>query len=264
MRVSRTTALLLLGITSLSRSNSLIGQGAAGARSSGGVILGTVTDSGLRPVTDADISIVLSHVHVASDARGRFQIVDVPGGDYLLTVRRLGFRPIAAGVSVQMGDTVRPAFILEPTVAELPAVIVSERSASMRFREFEERRKSGMGEFFDQRGIEARNAVSTVDILRQAKGLRVVIDGTKTLAMSARQWTSCPMQVYVDGIPLAGAGSNQPFDLNLLPSPKEVMAVEVYSGSATVPQWLPMGPQSAKSGCGAILVWTRDGSVNQL
>jgi len=50
---------------------------------------------------------------------------------------------------------------------------------------------------------------------------------------------------------------------HLLPSPKEVMAIEVYSGPASVPQWLPIGPQAGKSSCGAILVWTRDGSLNQ-
>jgi hypothetical protein len=176
--------------------------------------------------------------------------------------RRLGFRPTATGVSVSPGDTARPAIMLEPSAAELPAVTIVEHKASSRLREFDERRARGDGEFFTQAQIEARNVVSIVDILRQAKGLRVTTNGQTLIAMSARQWTNCPMQVYVDGVPLAGARPNAPFDLNLLPSPKEILGIEIYSGPASVPQWLPNGPVSSGHNCGVIVVWTRDGSSN--
>lgn len=71
------------------------------------------------------------------------------------------------------------------------------------------------------------------------------------------------MQIYVDGVPLTDAGphSNSPYDLTQLPSPKDIMGIEVYSGAATVPLWLPTGPEAGKLGCGAILVWTEDGST---
>jgi hypothetical protein len=165
-------------------------------------------------------------------------------------------------VSVSPGDTARPAIMLEPSAAELPAVTIVEHKASSRLREFDERRARGDGEFFTQAQIEARNVVSIVDILRQAKGLRVTTNGQTLIAMSARQWTNCPMQVYVDGVPLAGARPNAPFDLNLLPSPKEILGIEIYSGPASVPQWLPNGPVSSGHNCGVIVVWTRDGSSN--
>jgi hypothetical protein len=228
-----------------------------------GFIRGVVTDSGLHPLEGVDISIVLSTSHVATDASGRFQISAVPAGDYLLMARRLGFRPIATGVNVSPGDTARPAIMLEASAAELPTVTIVEHKASSRLREFDERRARGDGEFFTQAQIETRNVVSIVDIIRQAKGVRVVIVGGKPLAMSARQGTGCPMQVYVDGVPLAGAGPpNTPFDLNLLPSPKEIMGIEIYSGPSSVPQWLPNGPVSSGHRCGVIVVWTRDGSSN--
>ena len=70
------------------------------------------------------------------------------------------------------------------------------------------------------------------------------------------------MQVYVDGVALAGSRPDVPFDLNLLPSPKEIMGIEIYSGPASVPQWLPNGPVSSGHNCGVIVVWTRDGSSN--
>jgi Carboxypeptidase regulatory-like domain/TonB-dependent Receptor Plug Domain len=244
----------------------VIAAGSAGGQSERtspptlGFIRGVVTDSGLRPIEGVDVSILLSSIHVATDASGHFQISKVPTGDYLLTARRLGFRPIATGVNVSPGDTARPAILLEPSPTELPAVTIVEHKASTRLREFDERRARGDGEFFTQAQIEARNVVSMFDILRQAKGVRLIPAGPGWFAMSARQWTTCPMQVYVDGVPLAGSRPNVPFDLNLLPSPKEIMGVEVYSGPASVPQWLPNGPVSSGHNCGVILVWTRDGS----
>ena len=47
-----------------------------------------------------------------------------------------------------------------------------------------------------------------------------------------------------------------PFDLNLLPSSKDLAGIEVYAGAATAP------PQFASNGlgasCGVVLIWTRD------
>ena len=72
--------------------------------------------------------------------------------------------------------------------------------------------------------------------------------------MSRREgggFASCPMAVVIDGFQMPS-----PYDLEELPSPKEIMGIEVYSGNATIPvqfaRW--------NSGCGLILVWTRDGS----
>jgi hypothetical protein len=235
------------------------GQGERTRPPAFGLIRGVVTDSGLHPIEGADVSIVLSNIHVATDARGRFEISIVPAGGYLLMARGLGFRPIATGVSVSPGDTARPAIMLEPSAAELPAVTIVEHKASDRLREFDERRARGNGEFFTQAQIEARNVVSIVDMLYQAKGIRI-IKGGGLIATSARQGTYCPMQVYLDGVALAGSGPDRPFDLTLLPSPKEIMGIEIYSGPSSVPQWLPNGPVSSGHRCGVIVVWTRDGS----
>ena len=61
---------------------------------------------------------------------------------------------------------------------------------------------------------------------------------------------ACPMQVYLDQVALP-----TPFNLDLLPSPKEIAGIEVYAGAATIP------PQfnGFNRGCGVIIVWTRDG-----
>jgi Carboxypeptidase regulatory-like domain/TonB-dependent Receptor Plug Domain len=234
------------------------GQARAEGRLAGGVILGTATDSSLRPVGDVDVTIVRPAAHLLSDTDGRFIFTNVPTGEILIALRKIGYRPILAGVMVPAGDTLRLAFIMETSPVTLAAVVVTERAISSRLRDFEERRRNGAGQFFNQSEIEARNVFSTSDLLRQVKGVSIVTVREKLLASSGRQLNPCPMQIYVDGIGMSSHSG--PFDLNDLPSPKETMAIEVYSGPASVPLWLPLGPTNGKQQCGVVLIWTRDGS----
>lgn len=225
-----------------------------------GAIVGVVTDSALRAIPAAEVAIMFSKVHVATDASGQFRILAVPDGNYLLSIRRVAMEPVAISVTVRQ-DTARLAVTLQPRAQTLDPVTTTAPAGSARMRDFTERMQKGVGEFFDQSMIEQRNAVAAVDIIRQAHAVRVTRRGNALSAMSARQTTACPMQVYVDGVPLVGAGTSTdtPFDLDQLPSPKEIMGIEIYAGDATTPIWLPKGPPSGRLGCGAILVWTRDG-----
>lgn len=145
---------------------------------------------------------------------------------------------------------------------QLAPMTTSARHVSPRLRGFEERMRLGRGEFFDQRTIERHNFVATSDLLRLARAIKLEYSGGALHALSARQTTRCPMQVYLDGVPLAGVGSrpDAQFDITQLPSPKDVMGIEVYAGDATTPIWLPKGPPGGRMGCGVVLVWTRDGS----
>ena len=112
----------------------------------------------------------------------------------------------------------------------------------------------------DQAEIESKNAVFATELIR--KFLSVTVSPTHSsaiteyYALSTREGGNpevgaCPMQVYLDQIPLP-----TPFNLDLLPSPKQIAGIEVYSGSSTIP------PQFAgyNRGCGVILVWTRAGT----
>jgi hypothetical protein len=224
-----------------------------------GTILGVVADSSLRPVAGADVSLAGSSVRVATDSLGRFRVVNVPPGRFLMIARSIGYRPATSPVDIASDDTLRLAFTLEPATAhELATVVVTERSLSAKLQEFEQRRKLGFGEFFTQADIEKINGLHVGDIVRRAKSVRLSPDGTK--AMSAREPGNnlrppCPMAIYLDGIPLG----SEP--LHYLASPKNIAAIEIYGGAATLPVRLPRGPLGTNVGCGAILIWTRDGST---
>jgi hypothetical protein len=222
-----------------------------------GAILGTVTDTGLAPIAGAEIEFVGSVIQVKTDAAGRFLVTSLPPGSYILTVRRVAFQPSVNVAEVRPGDTLRLALVLPPSATELTPVVVSEHTASFRLREFEARRARGVGEFFTQQQIEDRHVAGVIDLLRQSKTIWLKPVGPAIHANSRRNLVyECPMQIYIDGMPL-GAGET---DVLKLPSPKELMGIEIYAGDATTPIWLPFARDSARRGCGVIMLWTRDGS----
>ena len=111
-----------------------------------------------------------------------------------------------------------------------------------------------------QEEIEAKNTVYSTELLRRFSSINVSPDRgsviTQWYAISRREGANpmvgaCPMAVFLDQIPLP-----TPFNLDLLPPPKDLAGIEVYPGASTIP------PQFAgfNRGCGVILVWTKDGS----
>jgi hypothetical protein len=221
-----------------------------------GVILGAVTDTTLRPIDGADASIVLTGIRVTASADGRFRITSIPAGKYLVAIRRVGYRAIATPISVEANDTLRLAFTLEPLLTELGAVRITETNRSQKLLEFDKRRKTGMGTFFSEAEIRKINPLSVADVFRRAPSVRVM-----GFAQSSRVSSFCPMAIYIDGMPVQSSrGETVPVRLADLPPPSEFAGIEVYAGAATVPGWLSNPPRPHRIGCGAILLWTKDGS----
>lgn len=218
-----------------------------------GAILGTVHDTSLVAVVDANVEVIGAGAKVQTDARGRFLINDVPPGEFLFYVRKLGFKPVTNLVHVEPGDTIRLAFTVEPTITSLNTATVTEVSASPKMREFAERRRAGFGQFMDQAEMEKLNFPYMPDYLRTFKSVKLTPkqQGYGYAIVSARQ-NGCPMEVYVDGIPHG-------FDTEDLPSPKDIAGIEVYAGPATTPLWVPQaGRGGSRRWCGVVLLWTRD------
>ncbi len=225
-----------------------------------GTIDGAVTDTNLVPLRGAFVSILGSTLRVGTGPNGRFRIVNVPAGRHVLIVKRSGFRPASSVIDLAAADTLRVAYTLnDDPVATLGPVVVTETSPAARLSGFEARRKLGVGEFMTADEIEKRNSVYTTELMRKFLSVNVSPSRTSTLieyfALSTREGGNpnvgaCPMQVYLDQVPLP-----TPFNLDLLPSPRDLAGIEVYAGSSTVPAQFG----GANRGCGVILVWTKAG-----
>ncbi|MDB4873696.1 MAG: hypothetical protein JWM41_142 [Gemmatimonadetes bacterium] len=224
-----------------------------------GTIDGIVSDTNLVPIHAAFVSILSTKIRVGTGPNGRFRITNVPPGQYLVIVKRVGFSPTSGVVEVPKSDTLRLSYTLTPAVQTLGAVVVTEKALSTKMREFEARRRLGQGQFLGSEEIDKANTVFATELFRKFMSVNVSPSLTSSMpeyyALSQReggnpQLGACPMQVYLDQVPLP-----TPFNLDLLPSPKEIAAIEVYAGSSTIP------PQfnGYNRGCGVILVWTKDG-----
>lgn len=223
-----------------------------------GVIDGVVTDTLLRPLESADVSVIGVGARVVTSTNGRFRLLQVPPGQYLLVARRIGYAPVSGIIQVPAEDTVRLSYALVRSNNLLDTVKVRARRLSLRMAEFEMRRTQGVGQFITQEDIERRGSNLASDFLRNVRGIELLRNtGTMfgdMVAISRREGDAmqggCPMQVVLDGITLPSK-----FNLDLLPSPKQIAGIEVYSGPATVP---PQFGGNDKR-CGLIAVWTREG-----
>jgi hypothetical protein len=228
-----------------------------------GVIDGIVTDTMLVPLDAAEVSVVGVGARVVTSANGRFRILQVPPGQYLLVVRRIGYSPTSGIIDVPAVDTLKLSYTLTQSVYALDTIRVRERRVSLRMAEFETRRRQGLGQFVTQEEIEARGSQATHDFMRRFRGVQIstntteVFGGTQIYSRregggytSGGQQAYCPMQVMLDGIIMPSY-----FNLDFLPPPKQIAGIEAYTGPATIPA--QFGGVDRR--CGVVAVWTRDG-----
>jgi carboxypeptidase family protein len=225
-----------------------------------GVIDGIVTDTMLAPLAEASVTVLNSSVRVATGPSGRFRFFQVPAGQYLLIVRKIGYHPTSVVVEVPANDTVRLTYALESVVQSLDAVVVTEERRSFRMMQFEDRRNLGFGEFMTSDEIAKHNNVYATELIRLFKGIQVMPSpggggSYQQVAVSMRSpgaggAQNCRIAVIVDDVPMPTG-----FDLDWLPSPRNLAGIEVYAGPATI----PLQYKSLDRGCGVILIWTKDG-----
>jgi hypothetical protein len=231
-----------------------------------GTIDGFVGDTALAPLLSAEVKILSTNVRVNTGPSGRFRMTEVPVGQYVLIVRRAGYRPASALIQVGERDTLRLSYSLEREATSLAPAVVTARQVSLRMAEFDSRRRLGQGEFMTEEQIRQRNSVYTTELLRRFTTVNVSPSNTSThggmpdyYALSRRESGSimsnaqqgyCPMAVYVDNVQMP-----TPFNLDLLPSPRWLAGIEVYNGPASTPPRF----SGFDKGCGVILVWTKDG-----
>ncbi len=128
-----------------------------------GVVSGLVRDADGRPVAEARV-ITSGAEEVRTGVDGRFVLPRVPIGTREIEVLAIGAQPVATAADVTMRDTAFVSVELRKIV-ELPAVVVTARTARQRMlAEFEERKALGIGHFLDSTRIapffNLQNAIS--------------------------------------------------------------------------------------------------------
>jgi hypothetical protein len=238
----------------------------------------TVTSSD-RPVSGATVTLDESRHGGTSDSAGRYRIVGVPSGDYVLTIRRIGFESVSARISVGAGTELSADVDLSPSVpTQLAEVrVVTEFQPRGKLAAMEHRRSIQAGGTFIT-GVELDSAVAAGRSLpfvlaRKLHGAQFTMYGRTGGAllssgrgrMSGRELPpadpadpksprACWAQVYLDGMRIystINGGMTVP-DLREIPL-GSLAAVEYYAGDAQTP------PEFAGEGavCGTIAFWTK-------
>ena len=203
------------------------------------------------PLQDARVVLKGSGHGAFTDASGRFTIPDVPAGRDTVQVGLIGFAEQEVPLTLQPDRVTRVTLMLSETVLRVEdiSVEVEGREEIGKLSGFYDRMKRGIGHYITPEEIEDLHAQNTSDYLRGVPGVQV---GAYRMGRAdvriTRAKLDCRPVYYLDGILNR---SLHPDELNR----DDILAIEVYRGaSETPPQFSFTG-----SGCGTILIWTREG-----
>ncbi|MBL0939326.1 MAG: carboxypeptidase-like regulatory domain-containing protein [Gemmatimonadaceae bacterium] len=248
--------LLVLAIGVLPCARDLTAQGSA--------VIGRVLQEGNeRPVFDATVELLSLGQIVRSDSLGQFHFRSLKPGSYALQVRAVGYAPVTMQIRLAAQDTVDTDVLLAPTAQRLGTVRTDSSMPEVhrRFlREFDERRKLGMGgrfldaEFFkknDTREVRAilESTIPNIRIVRKA-GLDFLIG-----ARGAGWKKECFVQIVVNGFVQPEPGV-MPYDL-IGHFGQNVLAFEYHGVGSTPMQYNATGRDNQGVVCGTAIFWTR-------
>ncbi len=199
----------------------------------------------------ADVSVAIPGSSVRTDARGAFELFTADLDTVTITLRHIGFEPVDALLAARnrTWDTVMVQ--MDVSSQRLNAVKVAEtrtRSA-LGIRDFDERRKRGLGIFITREDIVERGAMRLSDLLRTKRGVVIVGRKVRFAAYIGSRTMLCQPDIWLDGSRSVAMEVDE-----LVPSTVEAM--ELYPYFSTVPvEFQRLGANTTP--CGTIVVWTR-------
>ncbi|HDQ44131.1 MAG TPA: TonB-dependent receptor [bacterium] len=219
----------------------------------GAVIEGRVLDAGTkRPLPSVNVVIVHSNVGAATDQNGYYRISNVPPGTVRLEATMIGYQRAHRVVSTEPGELLTADFVLESTVLEMGAVVVTGTATPHLTEDTPVRT-----EVIPRRLIERKQAINLADALEFHTGVQVEntcqncnASQVRILGMDGKY-----SQILIDGDPVMGSLTGV-YGLEQLPE-EMVDQIEIVKG----------GGSSLYGGgaiAGVINVITRRPLVNQV
>jgi hypothetical protein len=215
-------------------------------------VTGRVTDSKGQPLRDARIALQGGGDVTLSKANGDFALDSLPSGTQAIEVRKLGYSVTEVAVELAANSTATTSVKMSDAVPMLETMRVeAQADQALSQLGYLGRKQTGMGQFYDGRQIN-HEAMMFSDVMRIATGLRIspTGDGRTQVITDARNASNGCVNYRVDGQQWT---TMEPGDIDSFVQPSDVVAVEVYHGSETPPEF----QQAGQSGCATIVVWTR-------
>ena len=216
-----------------------------------GVVRGTVVGQGGEPVPNTRVAIA-NLPEVRTDTAGRFLMLDVPTGSRQIEALAVGRSPASQVVTVRMRDTATVNFTLERVTAlrevRTEATVLSEFT-----RNYEERKKTGIGRFRDSTELTSSPslvaALSTFPsvVARTGRGGIPVILLPKIASITGGVG-QCVARLYVDGRP-------EQWERVVGMLPREIAWMEVYARAAILPAEFQVTTKD--DACGVVSIVTK-------
>jgi hypothetical protein len=217
-----------------------------------------------EPVQGAQVEVMGTRRTATSGADGVAHI-RVPPGPALFEVRKLGYKTERFTLDLPATDTlgIDVDMVVAPLALRGLEATATPTERALRDNGFYDRQQMGIGVFLTGRQIRHTPASPLVDAFRGVPGVRVVRVSPRMTARTGsrsamdldQQYAvastrgGCVFDLYVDDIISDLATFSQ------LPA-DDVVAIEIYRG----PSEMPGKYRRTASGCGSIVIWTRQGS----
>ena len=197
------------------------------------------------PIADVQIALISTGLEWRTSAAGMVVLRNVPAGDHILRLRRLGYEPHSEFVSFSPLDAVPLTLVLKALPVILPEVIVNAREEryARKLSGFLSRRKAGSGpasSYITEDDLRKWGAIRWSDAFSRTSGVQSDVRGNIRIRGCGR------FALLLDGLVL----SNN--DLDAIPI-ATVAAIEIYRGAAQIPAEF----NATGSACGAVVVWTK-------
>jgi Carboxypeptidase regulatory-like domain len=214
-------------------------------------VTGKVVDKTGRPLGDARVTLQGGGTTVLTRSNGEFVLDSLPPGTQALVVRKLGYAASESPIELSSTEPLRTTVRLDDFVPTLAVMRVeAAQDKALADIGYLSRKQTGQGFYMDGNMIN-HQSLAFSDVMRVAPGLRVQPrgDGRTYVITDSRSSTTGCVNYYVDGTLWQ---TMTPGDIDDFVHPSELVAVEVYHGAQTPPQFTPPG----QSSCAAIVAWT--------
>ena len=220
-----------------------------GAQGGSSTLVAGVADAETgQPLEGAEVLLVRLGRLGRANVMGEATVSGVPHGVQRVRVRRLGYAPAEIDLAVA-GDTTGAVFRLQRVATQLGEVKVEAPWVPPNIRDFESRRRQGIGRFLTDAELDKdRDRDFSLVVMTSFPGLMTVPDSTGHPLLVSRRTAGvsvCPVQVYLDGVNLGREYGDwvRTWDL---------AAAEYYTGTQ-----VPVRYRTGGYRCGVLLLWSK-------
>ena len=193
-----------------------------------GGVTGQVSASG-NPLPGVAVVIKNSNKGSITDIDGRFQLKNIPDGDYTLLISFMGFKTQERAIHISAKENLNLNITLQESTLKMNEVEVVGKSISQEITE----------QPYSVSAVSTKNLKNTTadvkEVLNRLPGVRVLEEGGlgSSLSFSLNGFSGDQVKFFLDGIPMDNFGSS--LSLSSIPV-NAIQRIEVYKG--VVPVWL--------------------------